>query len=725
MSTLLIRKYSRPVLQAIVLRAPASRERVNLINIFSRMWDFLRSIIEIGVRSDMGPSEAKYVRIINIWVLAPVFLTPYYLFFALYFKAPLTFIMLATVTSFTMPVLYLNYRGWMKFSRAYYITIWNIYYCVVSVTLGPETLTHYFIFTSIGVAIVITPKGEGLQLFLLIVQSLIAYNIARYLHHYIPPRYAFTPGEMKFITLSMEYGVLAIIIFFAMAARVGAIFAEDENDLRFSSMAELLPEAVCEIDEKGRFVYMNAICRARFGVERGAEKGYALQDMVVAEEGERLSELLARAMNGDGSESDEFTGIGPGGGKFPMALYCKSRVLLRKKAGVRAIIIDLTERKRLETELLNAKRLESVGLLAGGLAHDFNNILVSVAGNLQLAILGTEPDEEISEYLEVAEKGCFRARELTQRFLTFSRGGAPLKKPASVEAIVREAAGICLHGSDLEFHFSAPDDLWSIEVDSGQIGQVISNVLRNAEQAMPEGGKIIVSAQNVAIENSEPGGLEAGNYVQVSITDEGHGMDNDVLANLFDPYFTTKEEGHGLGLAIAFRIVRNHGGNITVESAPRRGATFHVFLGATETEPEEEAAEDPDFIAGSGRILVMDDDPEARETAVKILEKTGYQVVTAKDGERAVNLYKEYMEKGKKFDVALIDLVVPNGMGGVATIKALKKIDPQVKAVIVSAYSEDAAIGNFEKLGFMDAVVKPYKIKEISAVIHEAMKTRQ
>jgi len=389
-----------------------------------------------------------------------------------------------------------------------------------------------------------------------------------------------------------------------------------------------------------------------------------------------------------------------------------------KVTGVVLVFRDITIRKRMEEELLKSQKLESVGILAGGIAHDFNNILMAILGNISMAKMFAKPGDKIFERLSEAEKASLRARDLTQQLLTFSRGGEPVRKHISISELIQDSATFALTGSDVRCEFSLPGDLWPVEVDDGQISQVINNLVINADQAMPEGGIIKVRAENIIVDKDHSLPLKEGRYVKISIEDQGIGIPKEHLSKIFDPYFTTKQKGSGLGLATTYSILKKHGGYITVESELRVGSIFHIYLPASrERAAPKKEVEEEIFIPGRGRVLVMDDEDMVREVAGEMLTQLGYEVELAKDGAEAIKLYKQAIEAKEPYDAVILDLTVPGGMGGKEAIKRLLEIDPKVKAIVSSGYSNDPIMAEFKRYGFMGVVAKPYRIKDLSEVL--------
>jgi PAS domain S-box-containing protein len=398
-------------------------------------------------------------------------------------------------------------------------------------------------------------------------------------------------------------------------------------------------------------------------------------------------------------------------------------ILIQEEAGKKALIFveDITDKLRLEEELMKAHKLESVGVLAGGIAHDFNNILSIILSNVSFARIHAFDDPALRDPLLDAEKATRRARDLTQQLLVFSRGGMPVKKVVNIDAVIMETANFALQGSRSRAEFDIKPNLWPVEVDVGQINQVIQNLVINADQAMPQGGIVKISAVNVDIKQEQSIPLTSGHYVKVSVKDSGIGIPPEHLQKIFDPYFTTKQMGSGLGLAIAYSIIKKHNGLITVDSKLGEGAKFDVYLPACERVPDEVAALGGAVFSGHGSILIMDDEEYVRSVLSRSLVSLGYEVTASSNGDEALNLYSKAAAAGKTFDLVVLDLTVPGGMGGLKALEELKKINPFVKAVVSSGYSNDPAMSDYAKYGFIDVLAKPYDVKTLSETIYRAI----
>lgn len=390
------------------------------------------------------------------------------------------------------------------------------------------------------------------------------------------------------------------------------------------------------------------------------------------------------------------------------------------KTAILVLAYDITEKRKLEGEVLKAQKLESIALLAGGIAHDFNNYLTGIAGNITIAKMCVNTGEKAYERLIEAEKALKRASNLTRQLLTFSKGGTPILKATSIDDLLKESANFVLSGSNVKCNFSIPDDIWSANADEGQISQVISNLVINAAQSMPDGGIINIQAQNIVVDKSDAIPLKHGNYIKVSIQDHGNGIPEENINKIFDPFFTTKKNGTGLGLSITYSIIKKHNGYITVESVLGVGTTFHFYLPAIlEKIPIKEKTTEEIIKHGKGKILVMDDEEIIRDIAYEILNSLGYDVVAVEDGSKAIDCYKKAKESNEPYDAIIMDLTVPGGMGGNEAIKMILEFDPKAVAIVSSGYSSDPILANFSDFGFKGVIPKPYKITDISDVLHQ------
>jgi PAS domain S-box-containing protein len=382
---------------------------------------------------------------------------------------------------------------------------------------------------------------------------------------------------------------------------------------------------------------------------------------------------------------------------------------------------EIEDRERMEEELVKAQKLESLGILAGGIAHDFNNLLASILGNVSLAMLDLEHSDNTYRQLEAAERASLRAQDLTRQLLTFSKGGAPVKRTTSITELIKESAGFALRGSRVRHNFFFGEGLWLLDVDEGQISQVIHNLVINADHAMPEGGSITIRCENSVIRKSTSLPLRPGDYVKVSVQDHGVGIAREHLSKIFDPYFTTKQKGSGLGLATSYSIIRKHGGHIIAESELGVGTTFTFYLPASRSGKTVKSAGETKLFTGTGKILLMDDEEDVRKTTGDVLKRLGYRVQFAEDGEQAIEMYEQARTSGQPFDAVIMDLTVPGGMGGMEALSKLIAIDPKVKAIVSSGYSNDPIMADYQKYGFRGVVTKPYRIKDLGETLHNVL----
>lgn len=389
--------------------------------------------------------------------------------------------------------------------------------------------------------------------------------------------------------------------------------------------------------------------------------------------------------------------------------------------GYYGITRDITERKEHEKEQLKIEKLESLGVLAGGIAHDFNNILTGISGNISFAQMFLDATHKSYKPLAEAEKAVVRAGELARQFLTFSRGGEPIKKVVSLQHLLHETVSLILRGSNVKGIIDIPDSIHAVEADEGQMNQVLCNIILNAMQAMTEGGTLTVTAQNEVLYSENTMGLSGGNYVRLSFTDQGCGISDNDLKRIFDPYFTTRESGKGLGLASVHSIVKRHGGRVTVFSEKNKGTTFAIHLpsiGETYAKHQTDAVGQTPGTYTDGTILVMDDEEVIREIATSILTYLGYQATTCKDGAEAIAQYKAAKESGVSFSAVIMDLTIPGGMGGKEAAKQILAFDPKACLIVSSGYSNDPIMSDYGSYGFRGAIAKPYSMTEFGQLLN-------
>ncbi len=395
-----------------------------------------------------------------------------------------------------------------------------------------------------------------------------------------------------------------------------------------------------------------------------------------------------------------------------------------KIIGVVIVFRDVTHENMLEEELLKSKKLESIGILAGGIAHDFNNILAAVMGNIDLAshFLYDEPGRA-KELLQAAKKASKRAAKLTNQLLTFSRGGNPIKESSSLPKIISESADFVLQGSKVSCRYDFAEDIWPVDVDAGQIGQVIQNIIINGVQAMPEGGIIQIQCANISDPVKETLlSVHDGEYVRIRITDHGVGIPQQIIDKIFDPYFSTKQLGNGLGLAICYSVIHKHDGYITTSSTPGKGTTFTIYLPAqADTAVERQQRMTPDVAVKASRIMIMDDEEMVLDVVRSQLISLGHEAVLVKDGEQAIDQYQELQDAGRPVDLVILDLTIAGGVGGQETAEKLLKLDPQAKLIVSSGYSNDPVIADYSAFGFQASLVKPFDRKELNKALSSVL----
>ncbi len=394
--------------------------------------------------------------------------------------------------------------------------------------------------------------------------------------------------------------------------------------------------------------------------------------------------------------------------------------------GVVELTQDITEKRRMEEELLKAKKLESIGILAGGFAHDYNNLLSVIIGNISIALSYTKPQDKIYERLVEAQEASTRAKNLIQKLLTFSRGGAPRMRPTSIVRLLKNTTRLALSGSEIKCEFSIPEDLRPVSIDEVQMGLVIHNMVMNAKEAMPDGGTVRIIAKNA---NMAPGNvhkLKKGKYVRISIEDKGKGIPKELLERIFDPYFSTKEmatqKGMGLGLSMSHSIIKKHGGHICVKSEVGVGTTFHIYLPAHEGPMPKGPKGGKESLPVKGRVLVMDEEEMIRSIAGRMLNHLHYEAAFSTDGDEMIERYRSAMESGRPFDAVILGSSVCGNMGSNGTLQRLKGIDPEVKIIISSDYADDPMVKKYAEYGFIGSLVKPYHMEELRRILHQVSK---
>ena len=491
-----------------------------------------------------------------------------------------------------------------------------------------------------------------------------------------------------------------------------------ESEERYRKVVEFSPEAMF-IHYQGRFVFMNLAAARLLGAGQPEELyGRLALDSVHPDLRDTVAKRIENAWHHNDNPLIEELLVRLDGSAVLVEMVSVP-FTYQGKNSVLAIARDISERKRLQDELVRTQKLESLGLLAGGIAHDFNNILTGILGNLSLVRMQFDAPAHVSQGLDRCEKAALRAGELTRQLLTFARGGNPVRSLIEPATLIRESVSFVLRGSPIGSELDLPDDLWFIDADPGQLNQVLSNILINSMQAMPGGGVIRITLSNEMLGEGSAINLPAGNYLKIAIADQGGGIPPENLPKIFDPFFTTKQQGNGLGLSSVYSIVKRHGGAVTVSSSVDAGSCFTVHLPAA---PGERAEDVPvgakeQLLTGRGKILVMDDEEIIREIATTALEFAGSQVESCADGKEAVERYESAHDRGASFDLVIMDLTVPGGMGGKEAAGFILDFDPDAVLIVSSGYSNDPVIANFGEFGFQGVVVKPFSAGALTAEV--------
>jgi PAS domain S-box-containing protein len=496
-----------------------------------------------------------------------------------------------------------------------------------------------------------------------------------------------------------------------------------QSERMLQTIIDAEPECVKLLDEEARLTFMNKAGLDMIQADSLDQvRGQCVCPMVTTEHRHVFQEITKRVFRGE-SGTIQFEMVGLKGRRLWLEMHA---VPLRNENGETVALLsltrDITERRLLEEERLRSQKLESIGTLAGGIAHDFNNLLQGIFGYLSMAKLSLDNREKALAMLEQAEKALHQSVNLTTQLLTFSKGGKPVRKPIDLRPVIENSVKFALSGSNVSLGLTIDEDLRPVEADEGQIGQVIQNIVMNAVQAMPLGGRLEISARNAPPARAAELALPAGTgLVEIRVHDQGVGIPAANLPRIFDPYFTTKEKGSGLGLATSYSIVRNHDGAIDVRSEMGKGSTVTVYLPASGTAREQPAATALLPARGSSRVLVMDDEEIVRTVAGELLLTLGHEAEFAADGAAAIALYTAAKAAGKPFDVVILDLTIRGGMGGEEAARRLREIDPAVRTVVSSGYSDNGVVASFRQRGFRAFLKKPYSIGELARVLEETL----
>jgi two-component system cell cycle sensor histidine kinase/response regulator CckA len=502
---------------------------------------------------------------------------------------------------------------------------------------------------------------------------------------------------------------------------------ESEEDLK--TVLELMPVGVGWSNRDGKIEYVNRNFVERFGYSR-AEVSTVEEWFARAYPDPSYRQSVADNWNVDTAAAHAH------GTPIPSRearITCKdgtirhviiSTQLVRNRTIV--IFTDITERENSRTELIKTQKLESLGVLAGGIAHDFNNVLTGILGNISYAQMFLDASHKSAKALREAERASKRAAELAHQLLTFAKGGHPITKAVSARHLIEESVSLVLRGSNVKEILEIPDNVRAIKVDAGQISQAFNNLIINAVQAMPGGGTITIRAKDIELNGKNRVGLASGKYVAFSFTDEGCGIPLEEQKKIFDPYFTTKSGGSGLGLASVYSIVSKHGGYVGIRSQVGTGTTFEIYLPSSDeiaTPPDMDMTTPQAAPYEGSSVLVMDDEEIIRDLAGDMLAELGYRVTTCSDGREAVSLYKAAKAAGAPFSVVIMDLTIPGGMGGKEAARQILAIDPEARLIVSSGYSNDPVLSEYKIHGFCATMVKPYRITEVAQILSRFVST--
>ncbi len=543
-----------------------------------------------------------------------------------------------------------------------------------------------------------------------------------------PTAFGMKVFEVRFFPEPAKGREIATVLFLCrdMTAMRTAESALIESDAKFRQLAETVDSVFWIWDmELQRMIYVSPAYERLWGgdIPKLMENPFDWLTVVLPEDRGKVESLFLNRMDGNTHEV-EYRILRKG--KEVRWIHNQTFPMENSSGNMPRIIglaQDVTERKKWEEERIRNAKLESLGMLAGGLAHDFNNYLAAILGQLSLAKFGMSSAHPLYHRLTEAEQASLRAQDIAKQLLTFSKGGTPVKKTVSLNEMLEEQVRLGLAGSKIKPIFHISEDLWQASVDLGQISQVIHNLVINARQAMPNGGNCVIHAYNFqgdALErfHLSSTGPHPDHWVYISIGDEGVGISPANLKKIFDPYFTTKPSGSGLGLAMSYSIIRSHGGMLYGESELGVGSTFSLVLPAVLTKEVQPRVSTVPFKRGQGKILIMDDEAQIRRILGEMVQACGYDCKAVSDGDEAIRVFREAQESGESFSAVILDLTIPGGLGGKEVINSLLTLDPSVRAIVISGYSNDPVLANYQEYGFRGRVAKPFNLVDLSSVIN-------
>jgi len=520
--------------------------------------------------------------------------------------------------------------------------------------------------------------------------------------------------------------------------RKQAELALRKSETYFREIIENASDMIVIVDEKGFITYTSPSVERFLGYGPEELIGKGVFDVIHPDDIQRAMLDFAQAVQREETEiPNSFRVFHKDGSERILEGLGKNLLHHPIVSGFIMNVHDVTESRRLQTQLLQAQKLEAIATLTGGIAHDYNNLLSIIMGNLALAAVEAPPGSDQAVFLKEADKAAKRVRDLTHELMAFSRGGAPVKEVGSLKPLLENSANVVPADRGISLNTLIPDGLWPVPYDPHKMGSVFRNVLTNAVEAMPEGGTLTIGAENLHVEGGEEDlalPLAPGDYVKITVNDQGVGIPEEHLCKIFDPYFSTRpmgvQKGMGLGLATAHAIVQKHGGHIAVESVPGEGTTVSIYLPAERAEGEAPNAEPNGTGTQSSidnqqssiqRVLVMDDEESLRNLGQKMLERLGYEAETVEDGPEAMEAYRRQMDSGEPFDAVILDLTIKGGMGGDQVIKELLKMGPNVRAIVYSGYFNDPVMASFRDYGFKGAMAKPFAMKDVEEALGKVL----